>query len=73
MQSNRPVALNFSIKVKIGSVELCEGESPLERNQEEKPLAELESQNQTQQLQIDAHKVTFSEKIKLMMSAALSS
>ena len=65
------MALNFSIKVKI--VELCEGESPLERNQEEKPLAELENQNQTQQLQIDAHKVTFSEKIKLMMSAALSS
>ena len=67
------MALNFSIEVKIGTVELCKGERPLEKNQEKKPLAELENQSQTQQLHIDAHKVTFSEKIKLMMSTALSS
>ena len=46
------------------------GEEPGGKTQ---PLAELENQNRTQQLQIDAHKVTFSEKIKLMMSTALSS
>jgi len=67
------VAFNFSIEVKIGRVELCEGESPLEKNQEKKPLAELENQSETQQLQIDAHKVTFSEKIKLIMSTVLLS
>ena len=67
------MALNFSIEVKIGSVELCEGESPLQKNQAKKPLAELENQSQTQQLQIDAHKVTVSEKIKLMMSTVLLS
>ena len=41
------MVFSFSIEVKIGSVEFCDGESPLEKNQEKKPLAELKNKSHT--------------------------
>ena len=66
------MAYNFSVEVKIGIVEFCEGESPLEKNQEKSPYQSLRTKVKLYSAVTDKH-TNLLRKNKLMMSTVLSS